>query len=143
MKYFVSNDQYIVVLEKGELLMECLRDFALQTGIKTAWLQGLGAALELEIGYYDLELQVYNWKQFNGPYEITGLQGNVVRDADDMPAFHIHGTFADTECQVIGGHVNRLVMGGTCEVLIQPTGAALTRKTDENTGLRLLCDAPA
>jgi len=143
MKYFVSDDQYIVVLEKGELLLECLRDFAGQTGIKTAWIQGVGASIELEIGYYDLEQQTYRWHQFNGAYEITGLQGNVVRDDENMPLFHLHGTFSDTECKVYGGHINRLVVGGTCELFVQPTAALLTRKTDENTGLRLLCDGPA
>lgn len=142
MRYFTADDQYVVVLQKGELLHECLRDFMLQTGTMTAWIQGLGASIELEIGYYDLELQTYKWKQFTGPYEITALQGNVVRDAQNMPVFHLHGSFSDNECKGIGGHINRLVVGGTCEVLVRPVKTRVTRVKDEGTGLHLLCAVP-
>lgn len=142
MKHFTRDDSYILVLEKGELLHECLRDFMLDMGIVTAWVQGIGAAIELEVGYYDLELQTYRWKQFNGPYEITSLHGNVVRDTDAMPQLHLHGTFSDTECNAVGGHVNKLVVGGTCELLIKDLKIPVTRSKDDATGLNLLCAIP-
>jgi len=139
MKYFKADNDYIVVLQKGENLHKCLTQFAKETDTKTAWLQGLGAALELQIGYYDLDAKEYKWRQITGAHEITGMQGNIVRDEHGEPLFHIHGTFSDTECKAYGGHINHLVVGGTCEILVKPLSLELTRQIDIATGLNLLC----
>jgi len=132
----------VVVLQKGEDLHQSLSQFAKEADLAAAWLQGLGAALELEIGYYDLEAKAYKWKQFQGSYEITGMQGNIVGGNNGQPLFHIHGTFSDTECRAYGGHVHKLIVGGTCEILVRPLDAELSRQTDEFTGLNLLCQTP-
>lgn len=138
MQYFTANNEYIVVLKKDENLHDCLRQLVKETGITTAWLQGLGAALELEIGYYDLDAKDYKWKQLHGQHEITSMQGNIVQGSEG-PLFHIHGTFSDTDCKAYGGHINRLIVGGTCELLVKPVSAELTRQVDQATGLNLLC----
>lgn len=143
MQYFASGNEYIVVLKKGEALHASLTEFADKTGIKTAWLQGLGAALELEIGYYDLQQKTYVWKQLEGAHEITGMQGNISRSLEGEALLHIHGTFSDAECKAFGGHVNKLIVGGTCELLVKELPLELTRMQDEETGLRLLCAMPS
>lgn len=136
---FYDDRKYILVLEKGDLLLEKLREFTSAHTFKSAWFQGFGGALELEMGYYDLDARVYRWKQYAGVYEITNLQGNIARDNTGEALFHVHGTFSDRECRVIGGHVRKLVVGGTCELLVQPFDRNLTREIDEATGLNLLC----
>lgn len=143
MKIFDTHDHYVIVLAKGENLIECLEQFVAQKNVKTAWLQGLGAALELEIGYYDLDTKEYKWRQLQGTHEITAMQGNMTRDSNNQPIFHIHGTFSDTESRAYGGHIKRLIVAGACEILIRPLeGLNLTRQTDPATGLNLLCHAP-
>lgn len=120
--------------------MEKLQEFVNEHSFKGAWLQGIGAALELEIGYYDLDTREYHWKSLPGMHEITSLQGNMVRNEPGEPIFHIHGTFSDTDLQVVGGHVRHLVVGGTCELIIREFTADITRRTDKMTGLQLLCN---
>jgi predicted DNA-binding protein with PD1-like motif len=142
MQYFKADNQYLVVLAKGENLRGCLEQFARETHVKAAWLQGLGAALELEIGYYDLATKEYSWKRLKGAHEITSLQGNIVQGGDNEPIFHIHGTFSDTECNAYGGHINHLVVGGTCELFLRPLPLELMRQMDPATGLNLLCQLP-
>ena len=143
MNYFADDDHYIVVLNKGELLHTELSSFLKQAGVETAWIQGLGGALELEIGYYDLAQKQYNWQQFTGTYEITSIQGNASRDEHNEPLLHLHGTFSDEQCRAYGGHINRLIVGGTCELFVQPVRTSLSRTVDGATGLRLLCSASA
>lgn len=125
------------MLEKGESLTECLTQFFVETGIRTAWIQGLGAALEVTLGYYNLTSKAYQWRDFKGPFELTSLQGNAVTAADG-PALHLHATLADRQYVAFGGHVKHLIVGGTCELHIQPLDAKLTRIHDEASGLSLL-----
>ena len=143
MKHYQSAQGYIIVCEKGESLTDQLLQFVQDTGIKTAWIEGLGAALELEIGYFDLVVQEYRWKKFaDGPYEIGSMQGNIVVDDAQKVLLHIHGVFADRECQAFAGHINSLIVGGTCEILVRTLDMPLTRKKDEVTGLDVLCSVP-
>lgn len=118
--------------------MEGLRGFCKESGVKEAWLQGLGAALSVELGYYHLDDQEYKWKQFDGPIEITGLNGNIVQK-DGEEAFHIHATLSNENYAAIGGHVKSLTIAGTCEILVHKMDTKLTRTRDEEVGLDLLC----
>lgn len=138
MIYSFDGDSYIVTLRKDEKLLDGLRDFVHQTDLKTAWLNGLGGALGVELGYYNLAKQEYQWQTFEQLCEIVSLTGNIARDAANKPTFHLHGVFADETYQTIGGHVKDLVVGGTCELYIREFGQSLARQFDEATGLKLL-----
>lgn len=137
MRYYGGESSYVVVLAKGEELMDCLRQFVKDSGVSTAWLQGLGAALEVEVGYYELENQKYQWQTLSGPLEITALAGNIVHKEGEA-VFHIHGTFGGKDYSCMGGHVKRLVVAATCEIFVQKINHALTRQRDPSVGLELL-----
>lgn len=137
MKYVkVESDYFVVRLEKGELLVESLKKFAVEQKLEGAWLSGLGAALWAEIGFYELDSQRYVFKKLNKILEICSLQGNIAWTGQD-PVIHLHGTFSDDTLQAFGGHVKELEAAGTCEVLVQLT-EPLARKLDQATGLQLL-----
>lgn len=132
------TDGYIVRLNKGELLVENLLKLAKQNEINGAWVNGLGAAKWVEIGFYDLPNKKYNWLKINQPLEILSLQGNIAWDNNE-PIIHIHGSFSDRDMKTYGGHVKELEVGGTCEIIIDAlNGSELLRLRDENTGLKLL-----
>ena len=137
MQIYRDGDSYVVVLKLGEELFESLTNFVKQNELKSAWFDGLGAAKEVELGYYRLDDKQYSWKTFVGPLEITGLHGNIVLK-DCQPVFHAHGSFADGSYKVIGGHIKRLMVAGTCEILVSKLNLALTRKFDDEVGLELL-----
>ncbi|MBI2589132.1 DUF296 domain-containing protein [Candidatus Saccharibacteria bacterium] len=156
MRYYEANQNYVVILAKGEELMDCLRQFARESGVSAAWLQGIGAALEAEVGYYHLDSQSYQWKAFSGPLEITNLQGNIVNlfeperpqsrrpepvervKKQGEPALHVHVTMANDTYGCIGGHVKKLTVSATCEIFVQKINLALTRQRDTAVGLELL-----
>jgi predicted DNA-binding protein with PD1-like motif len=104
---------YLVRLEKGELLVESLLRFVTEQKISGGWISGIGGATWAEVGFYDLTAQHYRWKKLDQLLEITSLQGNVAWDGDD-PFLHLHGTFSDGTMQSFGGHVKELETGGTC-----------------------------
>ena len=139
MTYTFDSFNYFIRLQKGEQLVSNLIQLVEQEQISGAWLSGLGAALWVELGYYDLDKQKYLWKRIDETLEITGLTGNVAW-VDDEPALHIHGSFSDREMNGYGGHVKELVVGGTCEIFLHLNQGTnrLTRSHDDDVGLPLL-----
>ena len=138
MKYIQNGQNYLMRLEKGELLVENLNRLVEDEKIGGAWLSGLGAASWAELGYYDLEGQAYHWKKFEELMEITSIQGNVAWDGD-KPVIHMHGTFSGQDMKAFGGHIRELEAGGTVEIFVQKFGQdKITRSQDEKTGLKLL-----
>ncbi|MDZ7744700.1 MAG: PPC domain-containing DNA-binding protein [Candidatus Saccharibacteria bacterium] len=139
MTYKFDGYNWLVKLDKGDLLVENLTKLVKQENIRGAWVSGLGAALWAELGYYDLDAQEYQWQKFDQLLEITSLQGNVAWSSDE-PVLHIHGSFSDKNLQAIGGHVKEVAVGGTCEVFLHRWfgEAGLSRQKDDSTGLYLL-----
>lgn len=125
-------------LNKGEQLVACLTDFIHEQGIAGGWVSGIGGALAVELGFYDLMAQHYRWKQFKELLEITSLQGNVAWSGEE-PFLHLHGTFSGADMQTIGGHVKELTIGGTGEIFLHVWNKdRLRRAPDDETGLKLL-----
>jgi predicted DNA-binding protein with PD1-like motif len=137
MKYYSSGQNWIVILAKGDELVESLSQFAKEVNLHSAWLSGLGGALQAEVGFYDLEIKRYTWKKFDGPLEITSLTGDIVQK-DGKPYLHIHSTLSNTSYGAIGGHLKKLVAGPTCEIFVQKLNKNLTRIYDEDIGLDLI-----
>lgn len=139
MTFRFDGFNYVVRLEKGELLVESLTQLVKDEQITGAWLSGLGAALWAELGYYDLDSQEYIWKRIDQTVEITGLHGNVAW-LDDEPKLHMHGSFSDRDMRALGGHVKELAVGGTCEVFLHMMQGQqkLRRVHDDTVGLPLL-----
>jgi predicted DNA-binding protein with PD1-like motif len=108
--------------------------------VQSAWLSGLGAALSAELGYYDLDSREYHWQTITEPMEVTSISGNIAKKDDEI-RLHLHATLAGQDYKAIGGHVNKLITGGTVEIIVQPLSSSLLRARDEQTGLDLLRDS--
>lgn len=139
MSYTFDGFNYFIRLQKGDLLAQSLTELVQKEQLSGAWLSGLGAALWVELGYYDLDAKQYIWKRKDETLEITALSGNVAW-SDDQPALHIHGSFSDREMRGFGGHVKELAVAGTCEVFLHLKQGPdkLTRSHDTDIGLNLL-----
>lgn len=138
MKYKFDGYNWLVRLDKDELLTQNLLNLAKQENIVGAWLSGLGAAQWVELGFYDLTAGRYLWKKIEKLMEITSLQGNIGWSGHE-PVLHIHGTFSDENMAAYGGHVKDLRVGGTCEILLHRWySGQLLRHQDEESGLKLL-----
>ncbi len=139
MVYTFDEYNYVIKLSKGERLAEALETFiAAEPELTGAWVSGLGGALEMTIGFYDLDAKAYQWRTFEGLYEIAALTGNLALDEEGKLMPHLHGTFADKQYQVVGGHVKDLVAAATVELFVHRTWKPLKRKMDPGIGLQTL-----
>ena len=128
----------VLRLNRGDLLVKSLIDYAKEYKLTSAWINGLGAAKWTEIGFYELENKKYTWKKINKPLEILSLQGNISWNNAE-PVIHIHGVFSDDTMGAFGGHVKELEVAGTCEIKITMLEEQkIKREYDEETGLNLL-----
>lgn len=138
MTYHFDGYNYLVRLEKDELLIESLETLAKKLGHASVWVNGLGGAQWAELGFYDLGKKEYTWQRFDQLMEVTSLQGNLAW-VDGMPVWHVHGMLSDAGFHALGGHIKELSVAGTCELLLHRIyGEAVTRFDDEATGLKLL-----
>jgi uncharacterized protein len=129
---------YLIRLDKGERLSEAFEKFTAETELDGAWVNGVGAALEVTLGFYDLDKKEYAWKTFNELREIASMQGNFAINEEGKAVFHLHGVFSDRDYRTVGGHVKDLVAGATVELFVHRTYQPLRRKIDPNTGIQTL-----
>jgi predicted DNA-binding protein with PD1-like motif len=133
-----DGQRYVIRLDRGERLLEQLETFCKETALHGASVSGVGGATQVELGFYNLEEREYKWQTVSKTLEITSLLGTIALDDHDQPIYHLHGTFGDEDYYVLGGHVKDLVVGGTCELIIQPINKTLHRSPDDISGLNTL-----
>ncbi len=137
MKYTKCSQGYIIRLEKGEQIIQAIKDFCKTYTITSAYFNGIGAVQNAELGYYRLDQKEYSWKKFDTAMEVVSLTGNVSQ-VDGEPFLHIHTVLAYENFQTAGGHLKEAVVGATLEIFMQTVDTKLTRFMDDEIGLKLL-----
>jgi len=138
MTHSFDGYNYLIRLGHGERLSAAIEQFVAESKIEGGWISGVGAASEVELGFYRLSSKEYKWQKFDSMMEIVSLAGNLARDEQGKVMFHLHGVFADDEYQTVGGHVKDFVAGATVELFIHRSYQPMQRKYDDDTGLQLL-----
>lgn len=137
MEYRKFDDTYVVRLNKGEEVIESLKDLCKNENIELAEIIGLGASNLVEIGVFNVNTKEYNTKIFEGMFEITSLIGNVTRK-DGEVYLHIHINFGDEEGLIKGGHLVRSIISATSEIVVRRINGKVGRKLSNEIGLNLL-----
>lgn len=139
MKSRKAGANHILVLQKGEEVVQTITDYCVREKIHAAWLQGVGAAKHAQIGYYRDDTKEYVFKLEPGPFEVASMQGNVTT-VDGNPFMHLHAVLSrmDDGIGCIGAHVKAMVVAVTLEVLLTPIDVPVSRRYDEAIGLNLL-----
>lgn len=137
MEYRKFDDTYVVRLNKGEEVVEKLKELCKNENIKLAEITGLGASNLIEIGVFNVNTKEYNTKVFEGMFEITSLVGNATRKDGDV-YLHLHINFGDADGIVKGGHLVRSVISATSEIIVRKIDGEVGRKLSDEIGLNLL-----
>lgn len=137
MEFKRFNNDYVVRLNKGENVIESLKELCKDEDIKLAEITGLGASDKVEIGVFNTNTKEYKTKVFEGMFEITSLVGNATRK-DGQVYLHIHINFGDVEGSVFGGHLVESKISATSEIIIRKIDGEVGRKLSEEIGLNLL-----
>ena len=118
MEYQRFEDTYVVRLNRGEEVTECLQALCKQEGIRLGEVSGLGAADAAVVGLYNVSERKYYKKELRGMMEITSLVGNIT-EKDGEVYLHIHINLCDENLAVHGGHMNSCRISATGELLVQ------------------------
>jgi uncharacterized protein len=127
----------ILRFDRGEEVIQGLKDFFRERGNSAAYFSGIGAAENVVLSFYDLEAKRYEDKSFAKMLEVTAFSGNI-GILEDGVALHAHGSFSDKDMAAIGGHVQKLIAAGTMEVVFTSLAGSLRRAHDSETGLNLM-----
>jgi len=139
MKAKHSGPHHVLVLSKGDEVVQTITDYCARERIHLGWIQGIGAVKHAQIGYYDEKTKEYVFKLQPGPFEVAAMQGNVTT-TDGQAFLHLHAVLSrmDDSISCIGAHLKAAVVSVTLEVLITVIDVPVSRKYDEDIGLNLL-----
>ena len=141
MKYKKDNNKIYLSIDKNEYVNTSLLKVCEENNIKFAWINGIGAIFDPEIGYFDIHSKDYKKKIFNGDFELVSLMGNITYK-EGKPFIHTHITFTDTSFNAFGGHLFDCKISAAGEFIITVGDEKIFRSHNEDIGLFLWdCEA--
>lgn len=136
MDYRKFNHTIVARIDKGEEILEKVKEIALKEKIKLANVNALGATNDFTVGVFKTDEKKYYSNEFQGNFEIVSLTGTI-NTMNGEPYIHIHMSAGNDKGEVYGGHLNKAVMSATCEMVINVIDGAVDRYFDEEIGLNL------
>jgi uncharacterized protein len=131
-----EGNRIFVRLETGEEVHPSLEALAAREGVAGGWLSGIGAASEVELGFYNLSRRDYDRVRVEGEVEVASASGSVGR-VEGKPFVHIHAVVSNPTGAAQGGHLFRAVAAATLEFVIFVAAEPIERTMDDATGLKL------
>ncbi len=136
MEYKRFENKIIVRIDKGEEILESIKELAIKEKIKLASVRALGATNDFTVGVFKVDEKKYYSNTFTGNYEIVSLTGTINTMNDEFYT-HIHMSAGNDKGEVFGGHLNRAIVSATCEMVIDVMNGTVDRYYDEEIGLNL------
>lgn len=136
MEYRKFDSTIIARIDKGEEILEKVKEIALKENIKLASISALGAVNDFTVGVFKTDEKKYYSNLFQGYFEITSLTGTINTMNGEFYT-HIHMSAGNEKGEVFGGHLNRAVVSATCEMVITIIDGSVDRYFDEEIGLNL------
>ena len=137
MEYRKFNNSYVIRINKGEEIVEKLKELCKKEDIKVAEITGLGASNLVEIGLFNVNTKEYKTTTFEGMFEITSLIGNATRK-DGEVYLHLHINVSDETGNTKGGHLVRCNISATSEIIVNKIEGNVDRKLSDEIGLNLM-----
>lgn len=136
MEYKRFGSRIVVRIDKGEEILEQIKELALKENIKLASIAGLGAVHDVTVGVFKTKEKKYYANHFEGDMEIVSLTGSINTMNHEFYS-HLHMAVGDEKGNVVGGHLNRAVVSATVEMFVDVIDGVVDRKLDEEIGLNL------
>ena len=136
MEYRKFENKIIARIDKGEEILEKIKEIALKENIKLASINALGATNDFTVGVYKVDKKKYYSNEFKGNFEIVSLTGTINTMNGEFYT-HIHMSAGNDKGEVFGGHLNKAVVSATCEMVIDIIDGKVDRYFDKEIGLNL------
>lgn len=131
MNYKRFGNTCVVRFDKGDVIADEILKIANAEDIKVAYLSGIGATDDFEVGVFDVAKKAYNRVHFTGEgFEICSLNGTL-STMNGEPYLHAHITAARDKAEVVGGHFFNGVISLTGEMVITIIDGVVDRRVDE------------
>ena len=132
-----DNNVYVLRVEKGKDVLEEVQKFCSENQITAGFFRAIGSAHEIVISWYNIDKKEYTDKHMQEALEIISLTGNIAM-VDGQAYVHAHGCFSNEAMQTFSGHVKKLEVGATCEVVLEKLEGTMERTYSKEIGLNLL-----
>lgn len=136
MKYKRFDKTIVVRIDRGEEILDKIRELAIAENIKLASVTALGATNDFTVGVFNTAEKKYYANEFKGAFEIVSLTGTI-NTMDGQFYTHIHMSAGNDRGEVFGGHLNRAVVSATCEMIVTVIDGEVDRYRDDDVGLNL------
>ena len=136
MKYKTDKNKIYLSIDKGEYVNISLLKACEENNLKFAWINGIGAIFDPEVGYFDIKDKDYKKKRFLGDFELVSLIGNMTYK-EGSPFIHTHITFTDTKYRAFGGHLFDCKIAAAGEFIITKGDEKILRTFSKDVGLFL------
>lgn len=136
MKYKRFDKIIVVRIDRGEEILDKIRELAIAENIKLASVTALGATNDFTVGVFNTAEKKYYANEFKGAFEIVSLTGTI-NTMDGQFYTHIHMSAGNDRGEVFGGHLNRAVVSATCEMIVTVIDGEVDRYRDDDVGLNL------
>ena len=136
MRYKQDKDKIYLSINKEELVNASILKVCQENNFLFAWINGIGAIADPELGYFDVETKGYKKKLFKGHFELVSLIGNMTIKEEES-FIHTHIAFTDKSYRAFGGHLFDCRIAAAGEFIITKGEKPLTRKYSKDIGLFL------
>lgn len=129
---------YVLVLDKGDEVIDAIEGFVRANGIAAAQLTGIGAFSGSVLGFFDWDSKDYRKIPVKEQVEVVSLLGDVALGEDGVPALHAHVVVSRADGTAMGGHLLEAHVRPTLEVVLTESPRHLHKRKDAESGLALI-----
>ena len=127
---------FVVHLQEGDDVIQCLKKFAEENKITAATVSGIGTTSSVELGFFDKEVKQYQTVRFDEDMEMVSVTGNIsVLGSEHI--VHLHGVFGDDEFATFSGHVMSAKVLATGEFFVSVLDGEIKRSANSKFELNL------
>ena len=139
MKLKKFGNKWVVRIDKGEEIVDTLKQLCKKNKIKLGSVSGVGGIERVTVGSFKAKTKEYFSQELIGDYEITNLIGNISTMKGEI-YLHLHITISDSNNNAFGGHLNSAIISTTGEIIIGEIEGEIEREFNEEVKLNLLFD---
>lgn len=136
MDYKKFNNTIVVRIDRGEEILDKIKELSEKENIKLAKVEALGAVGDFTVGVYNIEEKKYYSNSFSGNFEIVSLTGTI-NTKDGNFYTHIHMSAGNNKGEVFGGHLNKAIVSVTCEMIVTIIDGMVDREMNNDIGINL------
>jgi hypothetical protein len=133
-----GEQTHAVILETGDEVVACLKQFADEKGLTAASFKAIGAFSNATLAFFDWEQKTYLPIEVNEQVEVASLTGDVALAPDGQPAVHIHAVLGRRDGSAVAGHLGRAMVRPTLEVILTESPRQLRKRFHPDVGLALI-----